>query len=185
MFSLFRRKQQEPNGIPRGILPTYVTSEVVILCKAANHLYNTYEIRLTLYMAVSKGLRFVLGLKPEASLEPSLSALLDQHGGQIERGNPESYSVYFGCLFQDGKEEGWVLGNEKDLIRLRNAVESPWLQERIAVGTSFRFSELSSLEGVVNRESIEISNIDGENVKEAFLNLISIARQKNGEVFIQ
>ena len=187
MFNMFRKKA-EPQPIqrkPRGVLPTYATNEVVVLSKASPTIRNTYEIRLALYMAVSRGLRFILAVRPQAVVDPSITSLLQEHGGKIEEAQRDDFSVYFGHASPSGDGDGWVLGDAAALSTLRDAIQSPWLKSRLNVGHEFSGAELVDLKAALDNESISSPNVDDENVGRALLALIAAARNDGGSVFIQ
>src|SRR5436309_981683 len=97
---------------PRGILPTSVTDQQVILCKAAPTIRNTYEIRLALFMAAQSGRTFVLAVSPMAFVDQALEAHIRQHGGDIVREAIQRHSVYLGAVDREGAEgDGWVAGD--------------------------------------------------------------------------
>src|SRR6266850_1806971 len=97
MFGLFKRRNKpSPERKPRGVLPTYVTNDSVVLSKAAPLIRNAYEIRLALYMAKSRNLRFILAVRPQAQVEASLVALIKEHGGSVDESQLDDYSVYVG-----------------------------------------------------------------------------------------
>ena len=186
MFSFFKRpKEKFPERVPRGVLPTYVTDNLVVLSKAAPVLRNTYEIRLALYMATSKGLGFVLAVRPDTRIDASLAALLSEHGGKIEETPLADHSVYFGYASLTGEEEGWVLGSAATLSELVKHFDSEWLREYIHVGANFTDSRLDELEKALLSETVNASNIDGENVRDALLVLVRAAKKKGGTVFVQ
>ena len=146
---------------------------------------NTYELRLALYMAKSKGLRFVLAVKPETQVDPAFIALLREHGGEIQETRVTDCSVYFGRTGENDKEEGWVLGDLAALESLRQSVQSAWLKERLHVGAIFGGTDLEQFESALRKEPITAANIDEENVKEALLRLVAAARQEGGVLFVQ
>src|SRR5438093_8973884 len=100
MSGLFKSKTPEKNTEPRprGVLPTYVTHDAVVLCKASPTIRNAYEIRLALFMASTRKCRFILAVRPGAVVEPALRAHLEAHGGSIQEREFEDYSVYVGHL---------------------------------------------------------------------------------------
>ena len=187
MFNMFRKKT-EPEAIerkPRGVLPTYATNEIVVLSKASPAIRDTYEIRLALFMAVSRGLRFILAVRPQAVVDPTIKSLLQEHGGKIEEAQLEDFSVYLGHASSNGEMDGWVLGNTAALSTLKDSVQSPWLKARLNVGYAFSGAELDDLNAALGKESITSLNVDGENVGRALLALIAAARNDGGSVFIQ
>ncbi len=145
MFGWFRKKRLvspdaladrpvAPESRARGVLPTLVTGQDIVLCKAGPTVRNTYEIRLALYMARSESKRFVLMVKPEAVVEESIVELLRAQGGELRRCEIAGHSISVGCLFRDGSEDGWVLGDEQALAALRSSLKSGWLRDQIQLG---------------------------------------------------
>ena len=186
MLSFLRRKRQNAVQPPlRGVLPTYVTNDTVILSKAGPVVRNTYEIRLALFLAKSKNLTFTLSVKPEADVETSVVSLLKQHGGEIARASLDDYSVYFGHAKLDGEEEGWVLGNAIALAAFHASISSAWLRSRLFVGANFIDTDLANLESVLRTETSSCLNVDGENAVEAIKSLVTAAKESNGVLFVQ
>ena len=179
MFGIFKRKSERPDveRRPRGILPTYVTKDVVVLSKVAPIVRNTYEIRLALYMATSKGLKFVLAVRPQASVDAAVIALLEQHGGQVQEGQLDDHSVYLGYRKANGEEDGWVLGNSAAMSVLVQSLRSEWLRERLRVGAGFSGDDLTALENTLRNENFSQQNIDGESVQAALLALVVAAKE--------
>jgi hypothetical protein len=171
--------------IPRGILPTHVTEELVVLSKVAPYLRNTYEIKLAVYMAKSKRLQFILAVPLETKIEPSISSLILKYDGKIEKVKLDDYSVYFGHAKADGNENGWVLGNASALTSLTKSFHSTWLQDHLKVGATFSKKELNNLEKELFQEKIIAVNVDEENVRDALLVLIQDAKKDDGIIFIQ
>jgi hypothetical protein len=176
---------KQTERLPRGILPTYVTDKLVVLSKAAPTLRNTYEIRLALYMAKSKGLRFVLAVRPGAEIEPSVLSLLEAHGGKVEEVALADYSVYFGHAHPNGEEDGWVFGDNAAMDMLSECIENQWLREHLRVGANFAGADLDRLEQSLLSETMSAANVDGENVRDALLSLVQSAKQEGGIVFVQ
>jgi hypothetical protein len=176
---------KQTERLPRGILPTYVTDKLVVLSKAAPMLRNTYEIRLALYMAESKGLRFVLAVRPAAEIESSVLSLLETHGGKVEEVALADYSVYFGYAHPNGEEDGWVFGDNAAMDMLRESIENQWLREHLRVGANFDGADLDRLEQSLLSETMSAANVDGENVRDALLSLVRSAKQEGGIVFVQ
>jgi hypothetical protein len=187
MFSFFKRKPSSPpaSGIPRGVLPTYVTNDSAVLSKAAKTIRNTYEIRLALYMAKSKGLRFVLAVPPNAELDTSIASLFQEHGGEVQHGQFADYCVYFGHERPDGSEEGWVLGDAAAMKGLAAAFRSQYLRENLRPGVKLSGTDLDEIEKALRDEHIDFKNIDGEDVRIALLDLTKAAKQSGGSLFVQ
>ena len=70
---------------PRGVLPSHVTDNSIVLCKSAPSIENTYEIRLTIFFAVKAKKTFELRVPPSAVVAPDLAALIAQQGGRISQ----------------------------------------------------------------------------------------------------
>jgi hypothetical protein len=187
MFDILRRKSKDvaPERKLRGVLPTFVSDELVVLSKASPTIRNTYEIRLALYMAVSRKLRFILAVKPQTVVDPVVTSLLKEHGAQLQEAQLEDFCVYFGHASPNGDESGWVLGDAAALHQLQNSVRSAWLRERLVPGHVFPCEELDILCSDLGKEHISVLNIDGENVGQALLQLATAARRESGSVFIE
>ncbi len=170
--------------VARAVLPTYVTDKLVVLGKNCSIIRNTYEIRLALFMAKSKNLRFILAVPPKAEVENSLLTLLSENEAHIEEVNLQEFSVYFGCINSSG-EEGWVLGNGSDFTELTSSIKSNELRNSLYIGATFKSSQLMQLKLEIENEVISKANIDGENAKVALLGLICLANETNGTIFIQ
>jgi hypothetical protein len=181
-------KNQEPapaRSEPRGVLPTYVTDELAVLSKASMSIRNSYEIKMTLFMAVSKNLRFVLGVNPGAVVDESVQMLLQEHGGTIEQAVLEDYCVYVGKVRPNGDEEGWVLGDADAWTGFIASLKSEWLRNKLRIGCEIRDDELSAVADALNMENSPAMNIDDENVVESMRSLVASARQEGGMLFIQ
>lgn len=196
MFGLFKRQRlPRPDALAdrpvaaesraRGVLPTLVTGQDLVLCKAGPTVRNTYEIRLALFMAKSDSKRFVLMVKPEAVVEQSLVELLAAQGAELRRSEIAGHSVYVGCLFRDGSEQGWVLGDDQALATFRAALKSGWLREKFTLGALIPLRELLQFGNEMWEESPDQQNVDGESVKEAVLALMADAIRHEGSLFIQ
>jgi hypothetical protein len=170
----------------RGVLPTFVTDNQVILCKAAPTIRNAYEIRLALFMAVQSGRAFVLEVLPSAKVDEALTAHIRQHGGDVVRAAIQEHSVYVGVIDSHGEEgDGWVAGNGQLWATVLEELRSPWLRDRLRVGGSVATGELPQLRDVLGTEVIRASNIDDENIRQALLRLGAEAFQVGGSVFVQ
>ena len=187
MFNMFRKKSESkpPRRTPRAVLPTFVTSELIVLSKASPSIRNTYEIRLALYMAVSRGLRFILAVRPDAVVDPTVISLLQENGAKIEEAQLEDFCVYFGHVSSSEEKDGWVLGDAAALLALRDSIQSRWLRDRLVPGYEFSGSELSNLADALSKENISALNIDGEDFSEALIHLAAAASKDGGCVFIQ
>lgn len=187
MFKLFKRRPTEaaPKSIARGCLPTFVTDNAVILSKIAPSIRNTYEIRLTLFMAKSRQLALILAVPPNTVVDGDVHSLLEEHGGKIQTATLDDYSVYFGRIAPNGDEDGWVLGNSKSFQKLLDAIQSPMLRERLTIGTTICTDEVIQIENELKNEKLEMNNIDNEDFLSAFRALLANTRTQGGFVFIQ
>ncbi|WP_158886664.1 hypothetical protein [Rhodanobacter sp. L36] len=189
MFGLFKKKpvaQAEVAGRkPRGVLPTYVTDTMVVLSKASPAVRNTYEIRLALYMAKSRNLRFLLAVRPGAKVEASVRQLLGEQGAAIEESQLDDYCVSLGWGFEEGEREGWVLGDTAAFNALVKELESSDLKALLRVGASLSGSQLDTVIASLANEKTTVLNIDGERVIEAMLVLATDARKNGGIFFVQ
>ena len=172
--------------IPRGILPTYVTDELLVLCKGSARIRNTYEIRLALYFALTRGRQFILVVPSGAEVDPALREHLARFGGAIEENGAEDYSVYVGHELAGGEEgDGWVLGNSSGWRAFRGSLSSPWLRENLVIGACFGGNDIERLRKEFAGEGTSETNVDGENIIEALRNLIESACTDGGVIFIQ
>lgn len=169
----------------RGVLPTLLTGQDLVLCKAGPTVRNTYEIRLALFMAKSESKRFVLMVRPDAVVEESIVELLRAQGGELRRSDIASHSVYVGCLYHDGSEEGWVLGDDQVLATFHAALKSGWLREQFKLGALIPLRDLLQFGNEMWEENSDVQNVDGENAKEAVLALMVDAIKHEGSLFIQ
>jgi hypothetical protein len=170
----------------RGVLPTFVSDDLVVLCKSSPTIRNSYEIRLALYMAFTRNSKFILAVRHGAKVDPVLRAHLEQHGGSIQEMEISDYSVYVGHSKPDGEEgDGWVLGDSKAHSKLCATLRSDWCRKRIAVGSSLAGADIGALERVLIAESISQTNIDDENVRDALLALAHAAKTVGGTIFVQ
>jgi hypothetical protein len=93
--------------------------------------------------------------------------------------------VYVGCLFRDGSEQGWVLGDDQALVTFRAALKSAWLREQFRLGALIPLRDLLQLGNEMWDENADQRNVDGESVKEAVLTLVVDAIKHEGSLFIQ
>src|SRR5262245_11007143 len=127
----------------RGVLPTQVINREVVLCKSAPRLINSYEIRLTLFMAVRRKLTFVLGVNRQCEVAADLLEHIHRHGGSCCKGKIEEFSVYFGAANGAGAEgDGWVLGGRAAWELFRRSLTSERLQAAFVPGAWIQGSEL-------------------------------------------
>jgi len=188
MFGLFKSKPQQKKSepCPRGVLPTCVTDDSVVLCKASPTIRNTYEIRLALFMASTRKSRFILAVRPGAKVEPGLRAHLETHGGSVQEREFEDYSVYVGHIKASGDEgDGWVLGDAAGLSEFQNSLASSWCRQKLVVGSSLSGGELDALERELSARTVSQRNIDQENIRDALLALSGAVKADGGTLFIQ
>lgn len=177
--------QQRPMK-PRGILPTYVSDQEVLLCKAALTIRNSYEIRLALYMGLQTGRTFVLAISPEATVDEALAEHVLQHGGKIVRRPIGDHSVYVGAFDHNGDElDGWVVGHNDAWAAILAEVRSAWLKDRLRVGGIIPSAELLKFREAIGTETIHATNIDDEDIQEALLRLTNEAEHVDGSIFVQ
>jgi hypothetical protein len=170
----------------RGILPTFVTDQQVVLCKAAPAIRNAYEIRLALFMAVQSGRAFVLAVSPMAFVDQTLESHIREHGGQIVREAIRDHSVYVGAVDSAGAEgDGWVAGDGQAWASVVDALKSPWLRDRLRVSGSVSTSELPQFRDLVRAEAIRACNVDDEEIQQALLRLAAEAKEIGGSLFVQ
>jgi hypothetical protein len=172
-------------GLARGVLLTHITDDSAVLCKAAPSIRNTYEIRLGLFMAKSNHRRFILAVLPETKVDASIVTLLQEHGGEIRRGTLDDYCVYVGTAHADGSEGGWTLGAAAAFFAFVSSLQSVWLRKRLRVGAEIRGEDLLEFGNELWQESVTATNIDGENIKEALLELMVHAIKSEGSLFFQ
>lgn len=189
MFNLFKKPLPPPplesERTPRAVLPTYVTDKVVVLSKAGPSIRNTYEIRLALFMAKSRNLRFVLAVRPGTLVETSVRDLLAEHDGLIEEAQMGDFCVSVGWGYVDGENEGWVPGDAAALAALVGEVRSARLREFLIPGKRVAGADLTELEAELRQESLSATNLDKEPVQDALLSLIANASRNGGTLFIQ
>ena len=173
-------------GQPRGVLPTYVSGDRLALAKASPTVRSTYEIRLALYFALQRKSRFTLIVLPSAVIDSELEAYIAKWGGEIMREAVRDFSVSFGAEDADGRElDTWVLGDQSRWHELLQSLSSPWLIEHIRLGGVFSGEGLSTLGREMTAANILGTNVDGELLKPAIMNLIAAAQAKNGRLVLQ
>jgi len=170
-------------SIPRGVLPTYVTDREFVLCKAGRLVRDTYEVRLCLFLALKRGLQFVLSVRPEADVEPAVEARIREHGGRLARGTQDSFSVSVGVTDPDG--DTWVLGDDQALRQLHHLVRAPWFRVAFVPGATFEDASLVQLCKAVSESQFEMTNVDGEDVRVAILELAASAQRSGKTLFVQ
>jgi len=185
-ISMSAQAQMTTEKTPRGVLPTYVTKEELVLCKISPSIRNTYEIRLALYFAVKDKRRFVLRASKNAQIEPSLKTLITQNGGVVDDKKCEDYTVHISHFGPDGKEtDGWVVGDKAQFMKLKASINDSWLKNQLAVGTSLSGENVEKLGSALQKENISLKNIDEENIGQALNNLVQICKQQGGIILIQ
>lgn len=189
MFNFFKKSLPplplESQLAPRGVLPTYVTEKVVVLSKAGPSIRNTYEIRLALFMAKSRNLRFILAVRPGTLVETSVLDLLAEHDGLIEETQMGDFCVSVGWGYEEGENEGWVLGDASALAALVGEVRSGRLRQFLVPGARVFGADLTEMAADLRQETLTVTNIDKEPVQEALLSLIVNASKNGGTLFIQ
>jgi hypothetical protein len=170
----------------RGVLPTFVSDQKVVLCKAAPIIRNAYEIRLALYMAVKHSYSFILAVKPDAQVDAELEGHISEHGGSICRTDIQSYSVYVGAIDSAREEmDGWVAGSNQAWDAILADLHSDWLRERLRVGAVTASQELDRMQRILGQESFSAQNIDGEDLCLALITLADQASRADGCLFVQ
>lgn len=171
---------------PRAVLPTHLTDELVVLCKAAPSIRNAYEIRLALFMAVESGRTFVLAVSPGAQVDDSLASHIHKFGGQVVRAPVQEFSVYVGAADRSGDEgDGWVAGNSQQWASVLEGLHSTWLRDRLCVGGSVAIGELPHFREILGSEVIRARNIDDEDIQQALHRLADEATLSGGSIFVQ
>ena len=170
----------------RGVLPTFVSDQKVMLCKAAPIVRNAYEIRLALFMAVQSGRSLVLAVNRNAQVEAELEGHIGKHGGSVCRTDIQSYSVYIGAIDSAREEmDGWVAGSNKAWDAILADLHSDWLRERLRVGAVTGSQELDQMQKILNQESFSGQNIDNEDLRLALIDLADQAWRADGCLFVQ
>jgi hypothetical protein len=169
-------------GEPRGVLPTYVTDDLFVLCKSAPEIRDAYEIRLALFFAVDSNRKFMLAVPHNSVVDPQLEAHIGEFGGRIARDDIRDYSVYFGAIGADGAElDGWVLGDNDRWNELLRSFPC----DQLKIGANFFGPQLDALAKQVSTLSIEGMNVDNEPLVPAILHLITLAQSESGMLYIQ
>jgi hypothetical protein len=171
---------------PRGVLPSYVTDDSIVLCKSAPSIENTYEIRLTIFFAVKGKKTFELRVPPNAVVAPDLAALIAQQGGRISQQDCSDFTVTFTHFDKNKKErDSWVLGDRSAWDSFRASLHSPWLRAELKPGTSFSSHALLRFKQELSGEAIRLRNIDDESVQQALQRLIQECESEGGYVRVQ
>ena len=174
--------QQQP---PRGVLPSHVTDNCIVLCKSAPSIENTYEIRLTIFVAVKEKKTFELRVPPSAVVAPDLAALIAQQGGQISQQDCSDFTVTFTHFDKSKKKrDSWVLGDRSAWDSFRASLHSP-LRAELKPGTSFSGQALLRFKQELSGEAIRLRNIDDESVQQALQRLIQECESEGGYVRVQ
>jgi hypothetical protein len=171
---------------PRGIIPTYVTDGRLVLAKASPTVRSTYEIRLALYFALKRNSIFTLLVLPNAVIDANLEAHLAKFGGEVRREAVNHFSVSYGAVDPNGEElDTWVLGDQTRWQELSRSLTSSWLIKHLQFGNEFTGDELDTLATEIGEAPITGTNVDGEPLKVAILNLIAAAQKCKGRLVLQ
>lgn len=158
----------------------------MVLCKASRLVRNSYEIRLALFMALQERLQFVLAIRPGTEVEPDLQGHLELQGGHIRESACDEYSVCFSHRYADGTEGAcWVLGDQIANRQFLSSLTAQWLRDRLALNSTISATESTDLEKTLRNETIDATNIDGENLRDALSALCRDLRTQGGFVFVQ
>jgi hypothetical protein len=183
-----RRNAATPVPAPkaRAVQPSYVAGDAFVLAKSCASVRNTYEVRLALYFAVQGGRRFVLEVPHGAEVDAGLRLKISENNGTVREAVIANYSVYIGHEKENGEEgDGWVLGDKDAWLAFRASLSTSWLQQRLAVGALFSRSDFPMLQTELAALSVTQTNIDGENIKAALLQLLSSAVAQGGQIYVQ
>jgi len=180
------RAAHEEGTMLRGALPTFITEREMILCKVAPRVLDTYEVRLCLFMAVERGLRFVLAVRPGATVDAPLEASIREAGGVVVANEGPDFAVSVSALDASGAaQETWVLGDDQALAALHEKVASEWLTRTFVPGAVLAGEDLTRLRDVVRRARFALKNVDDEDVRTALLDLMDAALLLRGAVCVQ
>lgn len=175
-----------PQQTPRGVLPSYVTNNSIVLCKSASSISNTYEIRLSIFFAVNGKKQFELRVPPGAVVDPDLANLIKQQGGRISEQSCPEFTVSLTHFAQDGKEkDSWVLGDRAAWDTFRSSLKSAWLIEELKPGASISGQAIRRLRQELTGEVIRQQNIDNENVQQALQRLVQECESQGGHIRVQ
>jgi len=171
---------------PRGVLPTLSGDSHLALCKVGPRVRNTYEVRLCLYFAVTRGREFLLVVSPTAKVDAGLKAHLAAHGGRVIREAASDHSIYVGAEDPVGGEiDGWVACAGSVWSEVLGQATSGWLRDNLVVGRECEGEDLRRLRAECLRSPLKGMNIDEEPLAEAMINLIDAAESAAGCVFVQ
>ncbi len=163
-----------------------VDENVVYLCKVASFVRDSYELRLCLFLAQRHGKSFTLVMPPGGRVAPELVVQIKQQGGAVVEAPARDYSVYFGAVNAAGVEhDGWVLGNSDAYAELGRLIQSSALRAWLTPGMEIRGAEVAKLCAVLRAEQFTMKNVDGEDVRQALLDLCVYAESESGAVFAQ
>lgn len=175
-----------PQQTPRGVQPSYVTDNSIVLCKSASSIANTYEIRLTIFFAAKGKKTFELRVPAGAAVDPSLASLIKQQGGRVSEQSCPEFTVSFTHFAQDGKEkDSWVLGDRSAWDTFRSSLKSFWLREELKPGASVSGQALRRLKEELAGELIRQRNIDDESIQEALQRLVQECEAQGGHIRVQ
>jgi hypothetical protein len=175
-----------PQQTPRGVQPSYVTNNSIVLCKSASSIANTYEIRLTIFFAVKDKKAFELRVPAGAAVDPDLVSLIKQQGGRISEQSCPEFTVSFTHFAQDGTEkDSWVLGDRAAWDTFRSSLKSAWLREELKPGASVSGQALRRLKQELSGEAIRQRNIDDENIQQALQRLVQECESQGGNIRVQ
>ena len=171
---------------PRGVLPSYVTNDAIVLCKSATSIENTYEIRLTIFFAVQGKKAFELRVPPGAVVAPDLAALIAQQAGRISQQDCSDFTVTFTHFDKNKKErDSWVLGDRSAWDSFRASLQSSWLRGELKPGASISGEPLLRFKQELSREAIRQRNIDNESIQLALQRLIQECETEGGYIRVQ
>ena len=69
--------------------------------------------------------------------------------------------------------------------RFLSSLTSQWLRERLTLNSTICAAEPLDLEKTLRNETIDATNIDGENIRDALLALCRELRTQGGFLFVQ
>lgn len=171
---------------PRGVQPSYVTDDSIVLCKSAPSIENTYEIRVTIFFAVKDKKIFDLRIPEGARVDPSLAGLIKQQGGRISHKSCSDFTVSFSHFSKSGEEgDSWVLGDRLAWDSFRLSLKSSWLRDELQPGVTLSGQSLHRLMQELSGEDIRQRNIDDENIQQALYRLAQECDAQGGYIRVQ